>query len=532
MGALIIIIALSFFSWQPLFNPGFFTFHDEQQVARLFQLDIALSAGQFPVRTVADLGFGLGYALFNFYPPLTYYFGEVFHLLGFGLIDSVKLVWLFAIVGSGMAMYFLAKKFFGKTGGVVSALFYIYAPYHAVDAYVRGALAELSSFVWLPLILLYSSRPVISGIFLALLMVTHNLIFLPFIGFYILWSRNIKNIIISLLIAFGLTAFFWAPALWEKQFTLVDSLLIKNLASYKIHFVCPTQLWDSLWGYGGSIPGCLDGMSFKLGKLHIILGILAFIPALKSRSKVVITSFFLFVFSVFMTTSYSGFIWDRVQALWYLQFPWRFLEFAALFSALLVGSVTTFKNKWLNGIVAVGVIGPLLFFNGKLFQPQTYLKVTDSDLTTDDEVKWRVSSTSFEYLPKGVATKTNPNGTLGIDIEKQAIYEAKYQIIDGEFQEFYAKFYPHRFELSGISTQGAIVRVRIANFPGWKVRVNEKPVKIDDNNPYKLVTFMVPEGEVSVRGVFSDTPVRTIGNIISLVTVFGVGLYGYKRIKK
>jgi len=143
-----------------------------------------------------------------------------------------------------------------------------------------------------------------------------------------------------------------------------------------------------------------------------------------------------------------------------------------------------------------------------------------------------VSSTSFEYLPKGVATKTNPNGTLGIDIEKQAIYEAKYQIIDGEFQEFYAKFYPHRFELSGISTQGAIVRVRIANFPGWKVRVNEKPVKIDDNNPYKLVTFMVPEGEVSVRGVFSDTPVRTIGNIISLVTVFGVGLYGYKRIKK
>ena len=34
MGALIIIIALSFFSWQPLFNPGFFTFHDEQQVAR------------------------------------------------------------------------------------------------------------------------------------------------------------------------------------------------------------------------------------------------------------------------------------------------------------------------------------------------------------------------------------------------------------------------------------------------------------------------------------------------------------------
>ncbi|MDO8514867.1 MAG: hypothetical protein Q7S14_00030, partial [bacterium] len=344
--ALVIIIILSVFAWRPLLTPGFFSFHDEQQVARLYELAKALTAGQFPVRWVPDLGFGLGYPLFNFYPPFVYYLGEVFHLLGFGFIDSIKLVWVTALIGSAVAMYFLAKKYFGKLGGVVSALFYLYAPYHAIDAYVRGALAELFSFVWLPLILLFANKPVIAGIFLGLLMITHNLIFLPFVGFYILWSRNVKNIFISLVVAFGLTAFFWAPALWEKQFTLVDDLLIKNLASYKIHFVCLPQLWDSLWGYGGSIAGCVDGMSFKLGKLHILTSSFALVLIFRHSGRVrnlLITSFLLFVLSVFMTTEYSSFIWDKIPQLWYLQFPWRFLEFAVLFSSLLAGSLVVKK---------------------------------------------------------------------------------------------------------------------------------------------------------------------------------------------
>src|SRR5436190_131035 len=117
---LLIILLVSFFSWQPLLSSGFFSMHDDQQVARLFALDKSLMAGQFPVRWVSDFGFGYGYALFNFYPPLVYYLGEIFHLLlHTGFIDSIKLVWFTALVGSGIAMYFLSRKFFGKVAGVL-----------------------------------------------------------------------------------------------------------------------------------------------------------------------------------------------------------------------------------------------------------------------------------------------------------------------------------------------------------------------------------------------------------------------------
>ncbi|MCH7952242.1 glycosyltransferase family 39 protein [Patescibacteria group bacterium] len=295
----------------PLFRSGFFTMHDDQQVVRLFELDRSLAAGQFPARWVGNLGFGYGYPLFIFYPPFVYYLGEVFHLLlNATFIVSIKLVFAFAFFGAAYTMYLWAKEHFGKTAAIVAAAFYTYVPYHAVDSYVRGALAELTAFVWLPAILWSADRLIKKrekkywiwlGVFLALLMITHNLIFLPFfplflfyVGFLTLRSKNklhaVRSTLYAVLLALGLSAFFWLPALMEKKHTLVDSILLSDLANYKLHFVYPTQLWNSLWGYGGSTEGPLDGLSFKIGKLHIVLSAMAiilwaFITRLKRDKK-------------------------------------------------------------------------------------------------------------------------------------------------------------------------------------------------------------------------------------------------------
>src|SRR3972149_22903 len=197
---LIPILLILFFSILvslPLLKPGLFIIHDDQQIARLLLFDQALKAGQFPPRWVDELGFG--YPLFVFYPPLVYMVGELFHLIGFSFIDSIKLVFFTSIFASGLAMYILVKEFWGRYAGIVSAFFYILVPYRAIDVYIRGALAESFSFVWLPVILWSFYKLVktnktiyiyLSAIFLALLMITHNLIFLPFmliLPFYLLF---------------------------------------------------------------------------------------------------------------------------------------------------------------------------------------------------------------------------------------------------------------------------------------------------------------------------------------------------------
>ncbi len=570
LGILLAVLVLSYFAWQPLVHQGYFVMHDDQQVARLAQLDKSLSAGQFPVRWVPDLGFGLGYPLFNFYPPLVYYLGEAVHLfLGTGFLDSTKIVWFLALAGSVVSMYLLAKELFGRIGGGVAALFYLYAPYHAVDAYVRGALAELFSFVWLPLILLTSYKlikegkwqwAVLTGIFFALLMITHNLVFLPFFGVFSLWyvliyliygKGNIKLFAFSYLlltfITFSLTAFFWLPALTEKQDTLVDQLLIKNLASYRIHFVCPEQLWNSLWGYGGSGPGCLDGMSFKIGKLHLILAFLS-LPAaiwlwLRKRKKaagLLFSLFLLLIFSAWMTTAYSGFIWDNLPPLWYLQFPWRFLEFTALFASLLAGSLFLLLNKfYLKILTAIVVLAGLLFYNAKLFVPQKYLTAaTDNSLLTDQQVKWHVSNSSFEYLPFGIATKISPLGTVLVDINENEVvspsWNEKFRILSGDFTPSSSQFAPDRFLLSGNSAYGAQLQFHLADFPGWKVWIDNKPAAINDANQYKLISVMVPPGNHGIAGKFTNTPVRTAGNTLSLISLGGLAvlIYGIRRNKK
>src|SRR5437588_213525 len=64
---------------------------------------------------------------------------------------------IFAIVplfSSGFSIYFFLKSFFGKIPALAAAVSYLYFPYHALDIYVRGDVAEFFAYVFLPLVLL------------------------------------------------------------------------------------------------------------------------------------------------------------------------------------------------------------------------------------------------------------------------------------------------------------------------------------------------------------------------------------------
>ena len=537
----------------PLLKPGLHLIHDDQQIARLFLFDQAIKGGQFPVRWVDGLGFGFGYPLFVFYPPLVYIVGEVFHLAGFGFVDSVKLVFFLGIFASGLAMYILVKELWGKLEGIIAAIFYMYVPYRAIDVYIRGALAESFSFVWLPLILwsfwrLYKTPKrlsiYLSGIFLALLMITHNLIFLPFmllLPFYLLFliwrSEDKKKLIVScqlsVVLALGLSAFFWIPALAEKKFTIVDDLLLVSLANYNIHFVYPQQLWNWPWGFGGSAAGLADGISFKIGKLHILASITAILIAtihwFRNRDKnlpttnylLLTTIFVSFLFAAFMTTFYSQFIWDLIPPLGYLQFPWRFLTFTALFLAIATGALVYFLKLPVVKLFSVIVLVTLLVItNQKLFKPQEFrTDLTDQIATSPEVINWDISHSSFEYLPKGVPLVKSDLGTNLVDIEKVDIPKTKIETVAGLANLTISKSTPSQVTFSTDAYKDVKIQANIFNFPGWQVEVDQEPVSINDDNKLKLITFTIPQGLHNVNIEFKNTPIRKLANSISLLTV-------------
>lgn len=191
----LLIIPTFFF----LLRPGiYWNMHDDMQIIRQLEMEKCLQDGQIPCRWSPDLGYGYGYPLFNFYPPMPYYVGELFRLLGFTFVTTVKLTALVQIVTSAFAMYILGVSLFGSVGGLMAAIFYAYAPYRAVNIYVRGAMNEAWASVFFPLIFYFSRQLIVSNgfssksfIFLSLsisgLLLSHNPMALTFIPFVALW---------------------------------------------------------------------------------------------------------------------------------------------------------------------------------------------------------------------------------------------------------------------------------------------------------------------------------------------------------
>ena len=579
---LVLILLVLFFSILislPLLKSGLYDMHDDQQVARLYLFDKSLRDGQLPVRWVDELGFGFGYPLFVFYPPFVYMLGEIFHLLGFGFIDSVKLVFFISIFGSGVAMFILVKELWGKLAGLTAALFYMILPYRALDIFVRGALAESFSFVWLPLILwsfyklsnlqeqsdyklsnlqersdyklnkLNTQRYIFSSaVFLALLMITHNLIFLPFmlilpiyLLFLFLKTAEKKlfavNCLISIVVALGLSAFFWIPAIFEKKFTLVDQLLLTNLADFRIHFVYLRQLWNWTWGFGGSAEGLADGISFKIGKLHVLVSIGACIVAILHLLKTKRFSnpsaisyqlsavlFALFIISAFMATSYSKVIWELLPTFAYLQFPWRFLIFTGLFSSVLAGALIYLLRVTIFRLLAFIILIILLLLpNLKLFKPHNYrLDLTDEKTTSYDVIAWDVSKTSFEYIPNGILLLRDELGHPMVNLNRLEIPKAKIEVSPETARIYNQKYSSSKIKFDMDASDRIDVKANIFSFPGWNLKVDGKPMSFSDNNPFKLITFEVNQGMHDITLEFAETFVRKLANFISFFTMLAI----------
>ena len=134
----LVILILSIPACWALIVPGFYGASDDVHIAWLYEMHRSLMAGKLPPRFVPDLSFGFGYPLFNFVFPLPFYISEIFHLMGFSLVDSIKWLFLISFPLSGILMYLLLREFVNPLLSLAAAILYIYTPYRSNDTYNRG----------------------------------------------------------------------------------------------------------------------------------------------------------------------------------------------------------------------------------------------------------------------------------------------------------------------------------------------------------------------------------------------------------
>ncbi len=523
---LLIVLVSSVLMIRSLFIAGYFPMHDDTQVARVVEMGRALRQGQFPVRWVSDLGYGYGYPIFNFYGPLPYYVGGALYALGLTGLTATKIMMGIGLVLSGVTMYVAIADISGISAGILAAVFYMFAPYHGVQAYVRGAVGEYYALIFLPLILwgFWRRKIILTAVGIAGLIISHTI--LGFIGMFLVGIAAIqrKKLWGAVLLGLGLAAFFWLPALFEMKYTSVAGQ-VNSGSNFRDHFVCVSQLWNSEWGFGGSAKGCLDGLSFKVGKVHllaalaVLVGILAGLLRGRKEKMLVVVGMTIFAASVFFMLNISESVWNMLPFFAYIQYPWRFLAFA-IFGISIVTSQAAhlFRPAFVRWGMIILLVGMVLFVEAKRFAPQYTYSRASSDFETEQDIRYRVSKISDEYLPPAVPRPESPQDVPHDTIPQSDLYTMDIQ----QLSDVYGKF--------GFSTsEPAAVQINIAYFPGWHYIVNVTDTKPRLTNGLPVIT--IPAGDTVVQMSFADTPVRRIANIISLLSV-GICFYLYDKRKK
>lgn len=509
---ILFILILSWWAIRPLITAGFFPMHDDTQVGRVVVMGNALRNGQFPVRWVSDLGYGYGYPIFNFYGPLPYYVGGLLYAIGFSGLTATKIMFALGILLPALTTYIALFPFVGRLGATVGSVFYLYAPYHAVQMYVRGAVGEFWTLIFFPLILfgIQKKSGIIGGIGLAGVILSHTLLGYATTLFLVVGLIFKKYHVSLLLLGLGLSAFFWLPAITEMRYTNVAAQ-IGPTANFADHFVCPGELWSSPWGFGGSSPGCLDGISFKLGKIHIIAAAVGLVVRPLWAGLLIV------VLSIFFLLPQSEFIWRSIPGFSYLQYPWRFLTLATFgLSILSANAIAISRYFFIRWGIGTTLIVFVIMLEAKWFAPQfTYAKPA-ADFETTEELRYRVSKISDEYLPPDIIRPTNVTGIAGAAIRETGELEVGTDID----KETYKKF-------QLFSKGSRKITVARAYFPGWHYLVNGKEtIEYLDRG---LPVLSIPEGESVVEMRFTNTPIRTLANTVTLlVIVWLIYTYGKK----
>lgn len=540
-----------------LLKPGlYWNMHDDMQMIRQLELEKCLKDGQLPCRWTPDLGFNYGYPLFNFYPPFPYIVGQSFRLLGFSYVATVKATSIVLLILSALAMYLLAKSLTGRVGGFLAALFYSYAPYHAVNIYVRGAMNEAWASLFLPLIFYFSRKYLKKHSFDSLillslswagLLLSHNPIALTFILFFAPWCfywyfidehrLRLKPIIymgISGIFALALSAFFTLPVLFESKLVQIESMF-QNYYHYSVHFVSLKQLFlNDFWGDGPSVWGVFDGMSYSLGTLYWVfpslIAVYFIYQSIKIRSK---TKFLLPIMIIslaylatFLSHERSAFIWLILSPIQKIQFPWRFLSHSVFLFSLSLAFLPIIIKKISPkiGYIIIPIISiAVLLLNYKYFFPVTFGPITDNQKFSGLAWNNQITSGIYDYLPKTASTAAKIKASEYIDSVNPT--NTEYKILPSQKGTDW-------WLLNLQNENPATFTLAALYFPNFLIFDNQQPLDFVIEPELGRITVKLEPGLHQIYLKLYDTPIRSIGNYLSLFAWIFVLVYFFQKLWK
>jgi len=529
-GIVLFILALVFSLDLFLFPGRSITFDAHIHMTTFSQFAQALQDGEFPVRW-ADNFANYGLPLPLFAHQTTAYAGALLTLLfGSPVLAYNVLVFLGALLSTVLLYKFLRYSVEPWPALLGTALFAV-APYRIVNVYIRGALPEFISLIFLPWILIGVHQSLVQkrwlglvnvGVATALLALTHPMLLLiscvvivPYSLFTAWpWMKNWKPLAALGGIAalgVGVASFYILPLLYDIRYTNYGSAGPEFASN---SFLNLTQLFSESWSYfGPSHPGprsvpLIPGVPEMAIFLFAVLVTAWLFLRHKQPAKPFVLWTGIGFLALLLLLPVSSLLYQYVPFLGKIQFPWRMLSaFLIVPPVLFALLIQRFRAAWVGLII----ISAVLLWRIPQLYGKNYL---DYDLQN--------------YAFTTANLHTNNMSTLWMgDPTKYPVQSEKLQVISGEseLQLLSRKNASREYRVT------ASVPTRLVEytfyFPGWMVYVDGQPVPVEfqDAEYRGVMTFEVPAGEHTVNVRFEDTKVRQLGLALSVASLIVGGVW-------
>jgi 6-pyruvoyl-tetrahydropterin synthase related domain len=475
----------------------------------------------------AALGcWGYGEARFLFYPPASWTLGAV---LGAAL--PWKMVpgaycWV-VLTLAGASMYKLAREWLPAPDALFAAVFYALNPYHLLIVYWRSAYAELLAAVLLPLLLLCllrifspesepGFRPVLwltltlAGAWLtnapAAVMIHYSVAGLAVVlaARQRSW-RPLLRTALAIALGAGLASFYLIPAVYEMRWVNIGEVLSPG--------VRPQD------NFLFTIIADPDHNRFNLLVSTVALaeiGVLAVAIWVSrrwwtkrpetgaGRSPWMLLSAW-GTASAMLMLSVSNPLWQHLPKFRFVQLPFRWL---LCMNAALAMLLTMAARRWTWRALASAVLLAAVIVAGYRIQPPWWDRASDIREMSDALADGTGYEGTDEYVPAGADAYELNKSLPRVSDDTGAPVSTR--ILEwGQTEK--------HFTVHASAPQN--LTVRVFNYPAWDVVVNRKPTKARSTDVTGLLVVPINAGESDVDIYFRRTIDRSVGDLVSLLSL-------------
>jgi hypothetical protein len=347
------------------------------------------------------------------------------------------------------------------------------------------------------------------------------------IKYHVSSIKKLFPIILGIVLGVGIAGFFIIPVFTETSLVRTDTLL-EGGSDFRAHFVTVPQLFiDRMWGYGASVFGPNDTISFQIGWPHwwlvigaglMLLWVLKYkiFRIIKIDNLIPALLIIGFGLSLFFMHNKSAFIWEAVGPLQFAQFPWRLLSIS-IFTSSILGGYFIYKLPGKLHILVTSVLVLITFFlNWQFFVPKDFYPWIDDKTKLSDPL-WEIQQKAglLDYLPKSAYYEPQARAPYYPEIRQGDATTSAYTVKSDTFS------------FNAAVKTNATLEIPILEYPVWKVFVDGKEYPHSDKNHWGRLQIDLPPGNYQVSGALYNTPIRIIANLITLVSLGVLGLLGF-----